>query len=686
MMKIRSQKSKHYRPLSRRLSLRIILVMLATMALMGWCMTSLNKAALEDVSNAHYHVLLDVTDKLIEKDLDNMKPLLVGDSTGEAAEKTLRWLRHWLMEQDNNFNRRGMFMIHKDVKYRKDIWVYSVICSRDGRYLSHPDSASMLSKNLLDQISQNSDTMSIRLASDIRKGVGGEAVTVIHGQRVKVFYDPLAHTDWMMALIVPTKVEKILVLTWDTFQGIFILLALLVIYPLCHFTIRRTMRPLHALTESADQVAKGRFDTPLPEIRHRDEVALLRDSFGHMQQSLAKYIEQLQTTTSEKASIEQELKIASGIQMALLPKPLPERDDISIHALVNPARIVGGDLYDYFISDGRLVFCIGDVSGKGVPAALMMAVIRAMFRSEARRSSSAAEIVKTLNHNLSHEYTADYFVTMFVGILNLKTGRLDYCNAGHEHPLVSGQPLPAKCNVPVGVLPQWDYEGQEATLQQGDTLFLFTDGLSEALSAEGKLFGRQPIRRLVASHAHCAPLELAELVEREVRQFVGNTEQSDDLTLLIIKYNAAPSLSPLSSLLSPLSSSLTIPPNISHLDQMEPFIAKASRQAGHTNKEAKEMRLAVEEALSNIINYSQATFINLNASTEDGCLKVTITDDGIPFDATAPSDTDLSIPADQRPPGGLGIILLQRLTDRRDYQRTDNRNVLTLVKKTKKET
>ena len=537
MMKTRPVESRKYKSLSRRLSLRIILVVLTIMVLMGWAMLNLNKLAMQEVSNAHYHVLLDVTNELIEKDLQNMTEAMANDSTGEARKQSLQWLRQWLMQQDINTNRRGMAMISNEVTYKKDIWVYSVVVGHDGRYITHPDSTRMLNDNFLEQVRQNNDTLSQRLADDIQKGVGGEAKTVIDNMDVKVFYDPLKHTDWMMAIIVPQQVEMILVLTWSIIQAFYICIALLVIYLVCHFTIRHTTRPLKALSKSVGEVAKGRFDVPLPKIRHNDEVALLHDSFDDMQRSLKEYMEQLQATTSEKASIEQELKIANGIQMALLPKSFPDRNDISLYAFINPARDVGGDLYDFFLSDNRLVFCIGDVSGKGVPAALLMAVMRAMFRSEARRSDSATTIVKTMNHNLSYEYTAGYFVTMFVGILDLRTGHLDYCNAGHENPLVSGQPLPVKRNLPVGALPQWDYEGQETTLQSGDTLFLFTDGLCEAQNTDGKLFGRQRVRELAGSHSDCSPREVAELVENEVRLFVGDTEQSDDITLLIIKLN-----------------------------------------------------------------------------------------------------------------------------------------------------
>jgi len=264
---------------------------------------------------------------------------------------------------------------------------------------------------------------------------------------------------------------------------------------------------------------------------------------------------------------------------------------------------------------------------------------------------------------------------MFIGMLNLRTGHLNYCNAGHEIPFLSGQTMEVKRNLPLGILFDWDYEWQDTTLKSGDTLFLYTDGLNDAENAAGERFGRKRVTELVDGHTDATPQQLAEMVTNEINRFVGDTDQSDDLTMLIIKWRQPL----LSTLHSPLSS-LAIRADMDDIEQIDPFIAEASQQAGLTPKEAMHMRLALEEAVANVINYSQATFIDLDTCIDDTQLKVTITDDGIPFDATAESPTDFSLPPDQRPPGGLGMMLLHQMADQLDYQRTDNRNVLTIVK------
>ena len=167
------------------------------------------------------------------------------------------------------------------------------------------------------------------------------------------------------------------------------------------FTIRRATIPLRLLTKSADEVAKGNFQTPLPELRHNDEISQLRDAFGNMQQSLTQYIDQLQTTTAQKAAMESELSIARNIQLAMVPTEFPERDQLNLYASMTPAKAVGGDLYDFFVHDNRLVFCIGDVSGKGVPAALLMTVAKNLFRAYASDGSTPDSIVTRMNNDLS---------------------------------------------------------------------------------------------------------------------------------------------------------------------------------------------------------------------------------------------------------------------------------------------
>lgn len=311
----------------------------------------------------------------------------------------------------------------------------------------------------------------------------------------------------------------------------------IVIFIFTSRSIRRATKPLAFLSRSAREVAKGNFNTTLPTFKHNDEVAQLRDSFGIMQQSLTQYIEELKKTTAAKATIMSELNVAHSIQMSMLPKTFPafpDRRDIDLYASLTPAKAVGGDLYDFFIHDEKLFFCIGDVSGKGVPASLVMAVSRTLFRNISAHTDKPSHIVETMNVNICDGNENCMFVTLFVGVLDLSTGHLRYCNAGHDAPFINDSLLPCDSNLPIGVAAELKYTEQETTIPRGTTLFLYTDGLTEAENACQEHFGMKRITDVITGFEG-SPQELIEAMVTAVHQYVGETEQSDDLTMLAFK-------------------------------------------------------------------------------------------------------------------------------------------------------
>ena len=318
----------------------------------------------------------------------------------------------------------------------------------------------------------------------------------------------------------------------------FMTIGALVIFFFTSHAIRHAIKPLAFLSESAHKVAQGDFTTPLPLFKHNDEVAHLRNSFETMQQSLTQYVEELKTTTAAKALMQSELNVARNIQMSMLPKTFPafpDRKDLDLYATLTPAKAVGGDLYDFFIRDEKLFFCIGDVSGKGVPASLVMAVSRTLFRNIAAHTSAPSRIVETMNVNICEGNDNCMFVTLFVGVLDLSTGRLCYCNAGHDAPFVQGIQIDCKSNLPIGVDPGLTYSDQEAEMAPGSILFLYTDGLTEAENERHELFGRERVAAVV-SISSGSPQQLIETMTDTVRKFAGETEQHDDLTLFALQY------------------------------------------------------------------------------------------------------------------------------------------------------
>ena len=412
---------------------------------------------------------------------------------------------------------------------------------RDGKSLKSSEGDILFSIQIIDDKGNRivgSDSLDINILKAEQEGSFGKlGMKDLKGTPYYVNSKQLASTDWTVAVIQHRK----LVMTWGVILAIIILffmgIGCIVIFVFTSLSIRRATKPLGFLSESAQEVAKGNFDAPLPTFQHNDEVAQLRDSFDTMQQSLKQYVDELKTSTAAKASIESELNVAHGIQMSMLPKTFPAfpyRKDIELYASLTPAKAVGGDLYDFFIRNEKLFFCIGDVSGKGVPASLVMAVSRTLFRNIAAHTDEPSHIVETMNENICEGNDSCMFVTLFVGVVDLMTGRLHYSNAGHEAPYLQDKLLPCDSNLPVGVMSGLKFSEQETDMPPGMTLFLYTDGLTEAENAHREQFGRQRTNDVIATFSGSSQ-QLLEAMTDAVHQFVGDTEQSDDLTMLVIK-------------------------------------------------------------------------------------------------------------------------------------------------------
>ncbi len=502
-------------------------------------------------------------------------------------------------------------------------------------------------------------------------------------------FKSIPYTDWTVAVIQ----HRDLVFTWGFVLALLIFLCMgiggLVIFFFTMRSIRHATQPLGALSESAQEVAKGNFDAPLPSFKHNDEVAQLSHSFSDMQQSLVKYIDELKNATAQKASIESDLRIASGIQKGMLPEKFPtraERDDVLLYASLTPAKEVGGDLFDFYIRDEKLFFCIGDVSGKGVPASLFMAVTRSTFRTVSAHETMPDRIVMTMNKTIADMNKRNMFVTLFVGVLDLPTGRLHYCNAGHDAPLLLGTEvgeLPCDANIPVGFMPKWKYSLQEAQIFTDTTIFLFTDGLTEAMDANQAQFqmGRVgDVARDALSQGQHEPRQLIACMTEAVHQFVGDAEQSDDLTMMAIQYIRQQSD-------VRMRRTIVLPADTQEVPRLNTFVEEVCEAVGLDELVTMQIKVAVEEAVVNVMKYAyspqQHRDVTVEAAANDQRLKFTIIDCGKPFDPTVQPEVDTTLPAKQRQIGGLGIHIMRQNMDSINYERTGNLNVLTLRKNLK---
>ena len=453
------------------------------------------------------------------------------------------------------------------------------------------------------------------------------------------------------------------------------------------FGARTISKPIADLTEMTRRIAGGDFTRRL-ETRAKNEIGVLASSFNEMIRRLNESIEHLKETTAAKERIESELQIAHEIQMSMVPKifpPFPDRQEFDIFATLVPAKEVGGDFYDFFfIDDDQLCFAVGDVSGKGVPASLFMAVTKTLFKATAGNGRTPGEILARLNAEICRDNGSCLFVTLFCGILNMRTGQVEYSNGGHNLPYHlhrdSVSPLKNIGGRALGLLEQSPYATGRMVLGAGESLLLYSDGVTEAMNAGERLYSDQRLERFLATRRGSSPRQMIGDLVNDVRQFASGAPQSDDITALALLY-----LGMAGERKDALEIRLA-----NRLDQLETFnqeFAEFGRGHDLAPKIMHDINLAVEEILTNIIAHGYTDGleheIRVSLSVGPGEVRVDVEDDGQPFNPLDAPQPDLTKPLEQRAIGGLGIHLVRQLMDSFEYQRRETSNYVILKKRTK---
>lgn len=520
---------------------------------------------------------------------------------------------------------------------------YNMIVSRTGQLMACPVESLVMRSTIMDIANDMKDTTIRSLNEKMLHGHTGSAtVENNEGEKQYVFYAPIkGATGWSMAVTCPDKeIYRGLSTVTSNLQLMGLLGFLLLLY-----IIARTIR-----------------------------------NFNHIQE-----------VKSEKERIDNELYIANAIQMGMLPKNYTtseERNDVQIYGSLSPAKEVGGDLYDFYIRDEKLFFCIGDVSGKGIPAAMVMAVIRSCFRTSSTMESTPEGILRQINDAITDINDENMFATLFVGTLDLPTGRLHYSNAGHCPPLLVGSGinyLPIDANIPVGLIKGWKYSAQQIMIYPQTTLFLYTDGLIEAEQKDYQQFGKDRMFDLanqLLKNEEQSPQHFIEEMTGAVNVFIDGNERNDDLTMLAIQYTKE-------TLEVNLERHISLDNNLDAIPELNVFVDEIAEELGFNMSTTMKLNLALEEAVANVINYAYPKGIlgkiDIDALSNDVRLKFVITDEGMPFDPTTRREIDTTLPVEERPIGGLGILLVRKLMDSINYERVDGKNVLTLRKKLNQE-
>lgn len=422
---------------------------------------------------------------------------------------------------------------------------YACMIGRTGTFISHPNKELVLQETIFSAAEKSGHPELKEIGQEMIDGKSGmrkwQSPSIGDSY---IFFVPLQHTGWSMAIVCNAGELFKDVRKTSLFLAVLFLLMLVLLTYLLRRGVHRLIAPLTTFTQAVDEVAHGNLHTTLPVIHSQDEMQRLHHSFSTMQQSLVRQMEELKQVNEAKGRIEGELKVAKDIQLSMLPKaytPATDNNRLDIYGQLISAKEVGGDLYDYFIRDKKLFFCIGDVSGKGVPAALVMAMTLSQFRIVASYENDLEIIIKSINKARCDGNDTFMFVTFFMGVLDLSSGLLRYCNAGHNKPFVVSngittfcEELPAKPNLPLGVSDDADYTVRDYTMPPDAMLFLYTDGLTEAMNGQGEQFGRGRLIEKLKAEKSCQCQ--IEMMTQAVHQFVDYAPQSDDLTMLAIRY------------------------------------------------------------------------------------------------------------------------------------------------------
>lgn len=568
---------------------------------------------------------------------------------------------------------------------------YGFLVSRQGQIIAAPYKE-WDNKNIIDVVVAGKGKNSM---AAIRAMLKGESdFTDLDGIGTKnirsyISYEPVGNTGWSFAVVFPEKELFGKLLIFLKFMGWMWGICLLLLLLTTIWITRRLTRPIVRLVEAAKKVGQGDFNAELPKRKSKDEVAQLTNAFSLMQEELRTYIADLSATTSAKEKIESELKVAQQIQIGMLPRGFKTPGNWEIFATLEAAKAVGGDLYDYFNTDeNHMCIAIGDVAGKGVPASLFMMVTRTLLRAKAKPGQKPGELMASINAELCQDNPSEMFVTFFIGIVDLTSGVMEFCNAGHNYPYIienSGavRQLKVRTGIPLGIFGDTPYLTSSYSFRPNEILVVTTDGITDALSSNNDFYGEAQLTAALASLAHKDTQSLTELLIAEVKRFSSGAEQADDITILTLQYKDK-QFKPDQTM---KSDTLILKNEVTELEKIALKLEELSEQWMLPPRVVMEINLALEELFSNVVFYAfndgKEHFIRVKFSmTGTDTIVLTIEDDGQPFNLLdkPPADT-VDLPLEKRPVGGLGIHLVKEMMTNVEYRRENGDNIVTLTRK-----
>ena len=451
--------------------------------------------------------------------------------------------------------------------------------------------------------------------------------------------------------------------------------------------MRGIVRPLMLIIDETSHFAEhhGELSGLLKKIKNHDELGLLAKSVEKMSVDMNRYISDLTHATAEKERLGAELNVATKIQAEMLPRVFPPYEnhpEIELFATMSPAKEVGGDFYDFFmVDDDHFAVVVADVSGKGVPAALFMVIAKTLLKDAAYRFKTPAEIFEHVNNILCEGNESGLFVTAWMAILEISTGKMQFANAGHTSPVLykDGEIsyLTTKPNLMLAAMEGIPYKNHEITIKPADRIFIYTDGVTEATDAKNELYGEERLLTALKKDEarRMTPRELLAFVRSDIDSFVKDAPQFDDITMLEMVLKEKPNAERMRE--------LRITADDKNMEKVNDFI-HSCLPSDCTSVMLNKIDLAVEEIFVNIAHYAYNPTVGeawVSSSFADNVLTVIFKDNGKPFNPIAKEDPDITLSAEERDIGGLGIFLTKKFMDSVDYEYRDGQNVLTIRKK-----
>lgn len=455
------------------------------------------------------------------------------------------------------------------------------------------------------------------------------------------------------------------------------ILVFAVMFAMIYVLIKRVVvNKMREINESLSQITNGNMNVVV-NVRSNAEFASLSDDINSTVETLKHYIDEA------SARIDKELEFAKSIQLSALPRvfpAFPKRKDFDIYATMSTAKEVGGDFYDfYFTGEDMLNFLVADVSGKGIPAAMFMMRAKSELKGHSETGMPINEAVTLSNNGLCEGNEAGMFVTAWQGSVDLKTGLVQFVNAGHNPPLVKRngkfEYLKTRAGLVLAGMEGIKYRTQEIQLEPGDMIYLYTDGVTEATDSNEKLYGEERLLMALNSADTDDVKEICEIVKADVDKFVGEADQFDDMTMLSFKYYGPEQPETIRFERA----------QISDIPQVTEFIEGELEKRGCSMKTIARINIVIDEIYSNIAKFAYKdgdgpVTVSLKEKQDPHRIVLRFVDEGVPYNPLTKEDPDVSLDAESRDIGGLGVFMVKKIMDDVSYKYKNDKNILTLVK------